>query len=287
MMIARIGILVLVALTGIGFILRTLLVLKGRDVLGRSYINYTFFLLVSIAFAEFELHVLSLITLALISFFALREYLSLIDIRPQDRIAIWGAFLLIPFQYYFVHIEWYGMFIIAVPVYGFLVIPLFVAMGGRQAHGTVFSIGVIDFGLFLYVFCLGHIGYLLLTSIWQPVLLILIVAISDVVSFILRRGHRITTGRVILIYLIPLPFTVTLALLLREWTQIPFHHSIILACMIPMLTMFGRLTGRYIKYDLVGEEEPLIASQGQVLDNLRSFFYAAPVTFHYIRYFLS
>jgi phosphatidate cytidylyltransferase len=286
-MVARVVLLVLVALAGIASILRIVFVLKGKDILGRSYVYYMFFLLLSIVFAEFDLFKLSLLTLVFISFFALREYFSLIDIRPQDRIAIWAAFLLIPFQYYFVFAEWYGMFIIAVPVYGFLVIPLFIAMGGRESKGTVFSIGAIDFGLFLYVFCLGHIGYLLLMSIWQPVLLILIVVVSDVASFVLRRGRRVTFGTMILIYLIPLPLTIWLAYAMMPWTGIPLHHSIILACMIPALTMMGRLTGRYIKHDLVGEEEPFIQSQGQVLDNLRSFLYAAPVTFHYIRYFLS
>ncbi len=285
-MSARITLIVVVALFAVLTALRTVLVLRGREIPGRSYVNYTFFLLLSILFAEFDLLTLALITLALLSFFALREYFSLIDIRPQDRIAIWIAFLLIPFQYYFILDEWYGMFIIAVPVYGFLLVPMFVAMGGREARGMIFSIGAIDFGLFLYVFCIAHIGYLLLVSIWQPMLLILLVALCDAVSVLMRRGRRVTFGLLVLIYVIPLPITIGLALALMPWTGIPLHHSIILACLIPMLTMIGRLTGRYIKLDLVGADDPFIPAQGQVLDNLRSFFYAAPVTFHYLRYFL-
>ena len=60
----------------------------------------------------------------------------------------------------FIQIDWYGMFIISIPVYAFLVIPFLIALGGKQTEGTVFSIGAIDFGLFLLVYCIGHIGYL-------------------------------------------------------------------------------------------------------------------------------
>ncbi|HEB84835.1 MAG TPA: hypothetical protein ENI92_07530 [Bacteroidetes bacterium] len=258
----------------------------GRDFLFGSYLTYTFVFFLSVLLSVTTPFVVAVILLALLSFYALREYFSLVDIRLQDRLGVLGAYLLIPFLYYFVAIDWYGMFIISVPVYGFLLIPLLIALGGKEARGTIFSIGAIDFGLFLYIFCLGHIAYLLSYSPWMPVMLILIVAVSDAVSMVLRRQRRTTAGTVLSIYLLSLPLTVGIALLLAPWTGIPWVHSLILGAMIPLLAMMGRFTGLYIKRDLVAEDDPLLPGKGQVLDNLRSFFYAAPVAFHYIRYFL-
>ena len=55
--------------------------------------------------------------LALFSFAALREYFSLVDIRLQDRWGILAAFLSIPFMIVLIQIDWYGFFIVSIPVY--------------------------------------------------------------------------------------------------------------------------------------------------------------------------
>ena len=80
--------------------------------------------------------------LALLSFWMLREYFSLVEVRIQDRLGILGAYLSIPFMTYFIQIGWYGMFIISIPVYAFLAMPLLISIGGTEYRGTVFSIGV-------------------------------------------------------------------------------------------------------------------------------------------------
>ena len=60
---------------------------------------------------------MSLVFFAFISFLALKEYLSLIPTRRADRRALFWLYLAIPLQYYWVYCEWYGMFIIFIPVY--------------------------------------------------------------------------------------------------------------------------------------------------------------------------
>ena len=85
-----------------------------------------------------------------------------------------AAYLAIPFMFWFIQTDWYGMFIISIPVYAFLVIPIAITVGGRDAEGSVLSIGALDLGLFLLVYCIGHIGYLALvlrgppSSSWRP-----------------------------------------------------------------------------------------------------------------------
>ncbi|GAG82783.1 unnamed protein product, partial [marine sediment metagenome] len=47
---------------------------------------------------------------------------------------------------YLIQIDWYGMFIISIPVYAYLVTAFLATVGGDEREGTVFSIGMINFG---------------------------------------------------------------------------------------------------------------------------------------------
>ena len=251
-----------------------------------AYLRYTWIFFLSFTFAEFVSFPVGLWVLALLSFWALREYFSLIDIRLQDRLGILGAYLSIPFMTYFIQIDWYGMFIISIPVYAFLAIPLFITLAGGEARGTVFSVGAIDFGLFLFVYCLGHIGYLLLYSTWMAAMLILAVMLSDAAAGIVRIRLKPSLVRVLGTYCLSLPFTVLLSWLLSPWTGIPVKHALILGALIPALVIMGRQTIDVIKVDMGIIEEELLPGRGQILDSMKSIFYTAPVVFHYIRYFL-
>ena len=73
----------------------------------------------------------SLIFFGLISFLALKEYLSIIPTRRADRRVLFWAYIAIPFQYYWVATGWYGMFIIFIPVYMFLFLPMRMVIVGE------------------------------------------------------------------------------------------------------------------------------------------------------------
>ena len=251
-----------------------------------SYLDYTWVFFLSFVVAEMSLAA-SIWILALVCFWALREYFSLLDIRLQDRVGILGAYLSIPFMIHFIQIDWYGMFIISIPVYSFLAIPLLVTLGGRETRGTVFSIGAIDFGLFLFVYCMGHIGYLLRFSTWKAAMLIVTVAVCDAIACGVHAKIKSFWPNVLARYFIPLPFTIMIALLLIPWTGIPTKHSLVLAFMIPMLVIMGHRTSNYVESDLGIQEDTMSPGRGQILDNLKSLFFAAPITFHYIRYYVT
>jgi len=249
------------------------------------YINYlwTFFLIFTVS--EFLSFKAAIWILAILCFIALREYFTLVDIRLQDRWGILGAYLSIPFMIIFIQIDAYGMFIISIPVYAFLVIPFLVTLGGKETEGTISSTGAIDFGLFLLVYCIGHIGYLALFSTWKAIMLILNVAICDLIAFLLVKSKKPPWSGVITQYFVSAPVAVILTLLLSRWTGIPWLHSLILGLLIPALVVIGRRTIKYIESDLGIGTGRLLPGKGRVLDSLRSFLYAAPVVFHYIRYF--
>lgn len=67
----------------------------------------------------------------LISFYALREFISLAYTRRGDHAAIALAFFIaLPGQYFLIWIDWYGLYSIFIPVYAFLVLPILAAVGG-------------------------------------------------------------------------------------------------------------------------------------------------------------
>jgi phosphatidate cytidylyltransferase len=223
--------------------------------------------------------------LAFFSFVALREYFSLVDIRLQDRWGILGAYVSIPFMTYLIQIHWYGMFIISVPVYTFLVIPLLVALGQGDSKGTVFSIGVIDLGLFLFVYCIGHIAYLALFSTWMAALLIVGVAWSDLVDRVLVKKQSGRLRLFVLRYLIAAPITVAFAVAIAGWMTLPTVHSVMLGLLIPLLVLAGSFATAAIESDLGISKNRLLPGTGRIIHGAKSFLFTAPVVFHYIRYF--
>ena len=85
----------------------------------------------------------TVVLFGLISFWALREFITLTPTRLGDhRTLFWVFFLFTPLQYVLVGLgmEYYGLFSVLIPVYAFLFIPARVALAGDYkrflgAHG--------------------------------------------------------------------------------------------------------------------------------------------------------
>ena len=58
----------------------------------------------------------SIAFMGFVSFLALNEYPSLVPTRRADRRVLLWIYLVVPIQYYWIADQWYGMFIIFVPV---------------------------------------------------------------------------------------------------------------------------------------------------------------------------
>ena len=91
----------------------------------------------------FRLPVATVILFFGVSFWALREFITLTPTRMGDHRALfWVFFVFTPLQYFFVsrldhgvagvgkYVNWYEVFFIAVPVFGFLFIPTRIALAG-------------------------------------------------------------------------------------------------------------------------------------------------------------
>src|SRR5690625_2000680 len=105
-------------------------------------------------------HNVSLIFLAFLCFLAFKEYLSLIPTNRAHRKILFCAYLAIPIQFFWIYIGWYGMFIIFIPVYMFLFLPIQMNIIGEN-KGFLRTMGSVHWGLMIMVFGLSHLAYLL------------------------------------------------------------------------------------------------------------------------------
>ena len=151
----------------------------------------------------------------------------------------------------------------------------------KKRKKIVFTNGVFD------ILHMGHVSYLMFYNIWMAVMLIASVAVCDLIAQALRRRSCAVWKNVPMQSVFPIPLTVGVALLLMRWSTIPDGHAAIIGAMIPILVMMGRRTGDFVEADLGVEVDALTPGRGQILDNLKSLLFTAPVVFHYIRYFLT
>ena len=73
------------------------------------------------------------------------------------------AYLAIPIQFYWAAIDWYGMFIVFVPVWMFLFFPALMALTG-ETQGFLRAVGTLSWGLMMTVFTLSHMAWLLVSG---------------------------------------------------------------------------------------------------------------------------
>jgi len=145
----------------------------------------------------------SVILFAALSFFALREFITLTPTRPADHSALfWVFFIITPLQYYLVATQWYGFFSVLIPVYAFLFIPSRMAISGDSAAFLERS-SKIQWGLMVCVYCVSHVPALLMLEIPGYLgknarllfFLVVIVQLSDVLQYVwgkLLGKHKIS-----------------------------------------------------------------------------------------------
>ncbi|MCC6297089.1 MAG: phosphatidate cytidylyltransferase [Pseudomonadales bacterium] len=254
--------------------------------------------LVALAFAFGKTGVIVLF--ALLSFLALREFVTLTHTRRSDYLALALAFYIaLPMQYLLVWIEWYGLYSIFIPVYGFLLLPIVAALRADTTH-YLDRIASVQWALMLAVFCLSHVPALVTLELpgfeGRQILLIaflvIVVQSSDVLQYVwgkLLGRHKVAPA------LSPsktwegLIGGVLSSTLLGAglWWITPFSplQAAAIAFTINVMGFFGGLVMSAIKRDHgVKDWGHLIAGHGGVLDRLDSVLFSAPVFFHMVRY---
>ena len=238
----------------------------------------------------------------LVSFIAFKEFLSLIPTRRADRRVLFWAYLAIPIQYLWVAQDWYGMFLIFIPVYLFLGLALRMVIDG-VTEGFLRAVGTLHWGLMITVFSLSHGAYLLnlpldgnpgAGGVGLLTYLVVLTQANDVLQYVWGRS----LGRHAVIPkvspnktwegLIGGVATTTLAAVLLAPLLTPFSpwHSLLAGLLIGIGGFCGDVTISAVKRDLgVKDTSTLLPGHGGMLDRVDSLTFTAPLFFHFTYYF--
>ena len=99
--------------------------------------------------------------IAFIAYLALKEYLSLTPTRRADRRVLFFAYLSITIQFVLIGFNWYEAFVLFVPVYVFLVLPLLMIATG-DTDGFLKAWSLLGWGIITNVYSLGHLAFLVM-----------------------------------------------------------------------------------------------------------------------------
>ncbi|MEE8248077.1 MAG: phosphatidate cytidylyltransferase [Alphaproteobacteria bacterium] len=244
---------------------------------------------------------ISLVFLGFVSFLALKEYLSLIPTRRADRRALFWAYVAIPLQYTWVGMAWYGVFIIFIPVYMFLLIPVRMVIQG-QTEGFLRAVGTLHWGLMVTVFSLSHAAYLLvLPAAGNPgsggagllLFLVVLTQANDVFQYLWGKalGRRpvlpkVSPNKTWEGLLGGIASTVVLAAALAPpLTPFSLAHGLLAGAIIGLAGFCGDVTVSALKRDLgVKDTGGLLPGHGGVLDRVDSLTFTAPLFFHLTYY---
>jgi phosphatidate cytidylyltransferase len=242
----------------------------------------------------------SLVLFGLMSFLALREYVTLLPTRRADhRTLFWAFFIFTPLQYFLIGIQWYGMFAILIPVYAFLFVPTRLAIAG-DTEAFLERASTIQWGLMICVYCLSYTPALLMLQIpgyGRPAKLMLYLVLVDQLSDVLQYVWGKMLGRHKIAPVVSPNKTwegfiggvlSATAIGTALWWMTPFTPAVAAAVSLAITLMgfAGGLTMSAIKRDRgVKDYGTLIKGHGGILDRMDSMCFAAPVFFHIVRYF--
>lgn len=242
----------------------------------------------------------TVVLFAIMSFLALREFITLTPTRRGDhRTLFWVFFVILPLHYLILGSGWYGMFVIFIPVYAFLFVPIRSALG-RETTDFLGRVAKIQWAMMICIYSLSHVPALLHLNLDvkpapQAALLlwfVIVVQVSDVFQYCwgkLLGRHQVSPtispkktweGFV-------LGIASASGLGAGLWWATPFTplEAGLVALVICAMGFAGDITMSAIKRDRgIKDFGALLPGHGGMMDRIDSLVFAAPVFYHIVRH---
>lgn len=304
----------LMLLVGVGHIVTYLFiarartkVLKGRRVFllrtQRHLAAFWWVFLICAAVGVFGL-VGALVVCGVLSFLGLREFITLTPVKIGDHRALFFAFFVfLPLQYVLIGMKEFGFFTVLIPVYAFLLLPIF-SVVNQDVDKFLSRKASLQWGLMIAVFCLSHtvaILYIDAVNAFSTLsrALLLLFFLSLVRCAMLWQHLADYAFRAQISRIAPLIHSrmtwqglgvnaianAAIAASLFWFTPFTFWQAAIAGVLISVAAVCGRLVMRGITLSLgIKDWGELTGGQQGVMDRLDAILYAAPVFFHYAVY---
>jgi phosphatidate cytidylyltransferase len=240
---------------------------------------------------------------ALISFCSLREVMTIMPGRRADRGALLASFwLVLPIQYWLVWTGWYGLFVVFIPVYGFIALPMLTAVAADTNDFLARNAGT-QWGLMIAVYCISYVPALLMLqvptfenrSVLLMAFLVIVVESSDVLQYVFGKlfgrykiAPRLSPSKTVEGFAGGIAGATLLGVCLWRITPFTPAQAAGMAFAVAVIGFLGGLVMSGVKRDRGAKDwGRLIAGHGGMLDRLDSLCFAAPIFFHLTRYFFT
>ncbi|MDO9146424.1 MAG: phosphatidate cytidylyltransferase [Hydrogenophaga sp.] len=243
-----------------------------------------------------------IVLFGLISFFVLREFISLSPTRRSDhRSLVLAFFLVLPLQYALVWTRHFDLFTFFIPVYVFLAIPAVSALGNDPQRFLERN-AKLQWGIMVCVYGLSHVPALLLLDFprfadrqaFLVFFLVLVVQTCMLVQHLMARGLRRPVAPAISAsfhwrsWAWGLLAGGLLGVLLSGFTPFKPLPALALALVACVAGSFGHLVMKAIKRDRGvthwGSAGRSVTGASGLLDRVDALCFAAPVFFHSVRW---
>jgi phosphatidate cytidylyltransferase len=251
---------------------------------------------------------LTVFLFCVMSFEALREYITLTPTRRADHRALfWVLCFFTPLQYVLVGYAKYDLFNILIPVYGFLFIPARIAIAGDFKR-FLERVAKIQSGLLICVYCLSFAPALLYletprieegdttTRARLLFFFVMMALLSEAFQFVWSQlyGRHVIAPQINAARtwegLVGGSASTALAGMVLYWAT-PFEdvwHAAFMAMVIAVMGFAGAMTMSAIKRDRgVRDYGTLVEGHGGILDRIDAICFAAPVFYHISRQLLN
>jgi phosphatidate cytidylyltransferase len=248
--------------------------------------------LLAVAFLNYGLTVA---LFGFLSFWALREFITLTPTRLGDHRALfWVFFFFTPLQYVMVWLDKYALYSIMIPVYAFLFIPARIALSGDYKR-FLERVAKIQSGLLICVYCLSFAPALLYLPISGEAergnarllfFFVTIALLSEAMQFLWSRlyGQHVIAPSINATRtwegLIGGTVSAALAGIVLYWAT-PYQNvwqAALMSMIIAVMGFAGAMTMSAIKRDRgVRDYGTLVEGHGGVLDRIDAICFAAPV----------
>jgi phosphatidate cytidylyltransferase len=263
--------------------------------------------------------IVSFVFLGFLCFAALREYFSLMPMTDsdgtktlsfKDRPSILVCYIAVPLMIYIAYIQWYEVFMILIPVYVFLLIPILFVLQNRT-DGSIKSMGIITMGLMFFVHNLGHCLFMINFGAVLLLYCFVLTEVRDMLSFWIGKmlgslSDKLSDGCVKRALECRIAESVSskktwatglasaLAIAALSLAFVPlmpdfpdgrlsYRYSLLVGFAIGIMGFFGDLVFSMVKRDLNCKDSgTLLPGHGGIIDRVDSLVFTIPITFHMI-----
>jgi phosphatidate cytidylyltransferase len=226
---------------------------------------------------------LSFPLLGVVMFVMLKQYFTLTPLRPQDRWAIWAAYLSIPLALWPTWSGSFGLLSAATVIGLFLLIPILLSIVPRQP-GLLDALGRLLLGVLVFVFCAAHFG--LMTQLYDGSLELfgIVALLADLPQ---RLTGRFRPGDESVQPLVGLVASVAIAAaagaLLAPHAATASLHGGVAGALVALAMAGGSLVSDAVAQDLMRTQSDAMLGRAAFLDRTLPAIYAAPIFYHYLR----